>query len=214
MNTADRLKEIMDTMNYRQVDILKKCEPLCTKYGIKLGRNDLSQYVTGKVTPGAEKLSLLAQALDVSEAWLLGYDVPRNSKITSDEAWDIEAQKFSDKLSVLQIKENAFLCQLKALGWTCTPKDNGLQPDDSDYEMRYIFKKKDDSFSVSWEDYNSFIEDSEFFFNSRLESLYEKSKISLFPIKNLLKAAHERTDTEVTDEMRKYDDDIMNDEDF
>lgn len=29
-----------------------------------------------------------------------------------------------------------------------------------------------------------------------------------------LKAAHERTDTEVTDEMRKYDDDIMNDEDF
>lgn len=29
-----------------------------------------------------------------------------------------------------------------------------------------------------------------------------------------LKAAHERTGTEVTDEMRKYDDDIMNDEDF
>lgn len=29
-----------------------------------------------------------------------------------------------------------------------------------------------------------------------------------------LKAAHERTDIEVTDEMRKHDDDIMNDDDF
>lgn len=30
----------------------------------------------------------------------------------------------------------------------------------------------------------------------------------------LLRAAHERTDIEVTDEMRKHDDDIMNDENF
>lgn len=29
-----------------------------------------------------------------------------------------------------------------------------------------------------------------------------------------IKAAHERTDIEVTDEMRKHDDDIMNDDDF
>ena len=29
-----------------------------------------------------------------------------------------------------------------------------------------------------------------------------------------VKAAHERTDIEVTDEMRKHDDDIMNDDDF
>lgn len=29
-----------------------------------------------------------------------------------------------------------------------------------------------------------------------------------------LKAAHERTDIEITDEMRKHDDDIMNDDDF
>ena len=30
----------------------------------------------------------------------------------------------------------------------------------------------------------------------------------------ILQAAHERTDIEVTDEMRKHDDDIMNDENF
>ena len=32
--------------------------------------------------------------------------------------------------------------------------------------------------------------------------------------KNVLNAAHERTDIEVTDEMRKHDDDIMDDENF
>lgn len=32
--------------------------------------------------------------------------------------------------------------------------------------------------------------------------------------KEIKKAAHERTDIEVTDEMRKYDDDIMSDDDF
>lgn len=62
--------------NLKQVDILNKCRPYCNKYGIKLGKNDLSQYVNGKVEPGQEKLYILAEALNVSEAWLMGYDVP------------------------------------------------------------------------------------------------------------------------------------------
>lgn len=77
-NTAQRLKELMQENNYRQVDILNKCMPFCEKYGIKLGRNDLSQYVNGKVEPGQEKLSILGMALNVNEAWLMGYDVAKN----------------------------------------------------------------------------------------------------------------------------------------
>lgn len=74
--TADRLKEIMKYYELRQVDILKRVEPYCKQYGIKMGRNDLSQYVSGKVSPGQEKLTILAMALGVSETWLMGYDVP------------------------------------------------------------------------------------------------------------------------------------------
>lgn len=74
-NTASRLKEIMETKGLRQVDILTAAKPFCEKYGIKLGRNDLSQYVSGKVEPGSDKLTILGLALDVSETWLMGYDV-------------------------------------------------------------------------------------------------------------------------------------------
>lgn len=75
-STSDRLKQIMAKRNLRQVDILEMCKPYCQKYDVKLGRNDLSQYVTGKVEPGQKKLTVLGMALNVSEAWLMGYDVP------------------------------------------------------------------------------------------------------------------------------------------
>ena len=69
------LKKIMDQKGLRQVDILKRAEPFCDKYNIKLGKNDLSQYINGKVEPGQEKLSILSLALGVSETWLMGYEV-------------------------------------------------------------------------------------------------------------------------------------------
>ena len=75
---ASRLKEIMSERNLRQIDIIEKCQPYCQKYGIKMGRNDLSQYLSGKFQPKQAKLTVLALALNVSEAWLMGYDVPRS----------------------------------------------------------------------------------------------------------------------------------------
>lgn len=74
--TSERLKQIMQDRSLRQVDILEKCKPYSEKYGIKLAKNDLSQYVSGKVVPGQDKLSILAMGLNVDETWLMGYDVP------------------------------------------------------------------------------------------------------------------------------------------
>lgn len=85
-NTASRLQEIMDTRKIKQVDILALCKPFCEKYGVRLGRNDLSQYVNGKVEPGSEKLTILGLALGVNEAWLMGYDVsPERKKFSIEE---------------------------------------------------------------------------------------------------------------------------------
>lgn len=75
-STSDRLKQLMEARNLRQVDILEAAEPYCKKYGVKLEKNALSQYVSGKVDPGQEKLSILGMALGVSEAWLMGFEVP------------------------------------------------------------------------------------------------------------------------------------------
>lgn len=74
-STSERLKQIMNERSLRQVDILEAAKPFCEKYGVKLAKNDLSQYVSGKVEPGQEKLTILGLALNVSETWLMGYDV-------------------------------------------------------------------------------------------------------------------------------------------
>lgn len=76
-STADRLRQIMTERGLKQADILRLCDPICKQLNIKIGRNDLSQYVTGKVEPGQYKLIVLGRALNVSETWLMGFDVPK-----------------------------------------------------------------------------------------------------------------------------------------
>lgn len=90
--TAERLKEIMNKNNLKQVDVLEAAQPYCSKYGIKLGRNDLSQYVSGKVTPSQKKLTILGLALNVSEAWLMGFDVPMEEKEPADDISELESE--------------------------------------------------------------------------------------------------------------------------
>lgn len=87
VTTAVRLKQIMEERHLRQVDILKLCEPYSTKVDVKLSKSDLSQFVSGKVSPGQWKLSILGRALNVNEAWLMGYDVPRER--ATDEQLEI-----------------------------------------------------------------------------------------------------------------------------
>lgn len=74
-STSKRLRQIMSERNLRQVDILEKSKPFQKQLGVKMGRSALSQYVTGKSKPDDKKLYLLSKTLNVSEAWLMGYDV-------------------------------------------------------------------------------------------------------------------------------------------
>jgi len=83
--TAVRLRRIMDERNLRQVDVLRMCEPICRQHDVRLGRNDLSQYLSGVATPRQDKLTVLALALNISEAWLMGYDVPVQRNFSSVE---------------------------------------------------------------------------------------------------------------------------------
>lgn len=74
--TSNRLRKIMSERNLRQVDILNLAVPYCEKYNVKLNKSDLSQYCSGKTEPNQDKLFILGEALNVNEAWLMGYDVP------------------------------------------------------------------------------------------------------------------------------------------
>ena len=75
-NTSNRLKQLMDERNLKQIDILKLTLPYCEQYEVKMNKSDISQYVSGKVEPNQNKLFVLSIALNVNEAWLMGYDVP------------------------------------------------------------------------------------------------------------------------------------------
>ena len=84
--TSQRLQQIMDERGMKQVDIVRAARPFCEKYGVNLGKNTLSQYLSGKTEPKQDKLSILGMALGVSEAWLMGYDVPmeRNTPVPGE----------------------------------------------------------------------------------------------------------------------------------
>lgn len=82
----ERLSEAIEAAGMRPID-------LCEKTGIP--KSMLSYYLNGKTKPKADRLHVIAQALDVSEAWLLGFDVPKRR--TDD-------QKKNDQLAKLIVK--------------------------------------------------------------------------------------------------------------
>ena len=74
--TSMRLQYLMDSRGLKQIDILRAVLPYATEAGLKMNRSDISQYVSGKVEPGQDKLAVLAKALHVDPVWLMGIDVP------------------------------------------------------------------------------------------------------------------------------------------
>lgn len=110
VTTAERLNYYMNKYGLKQKDILLKAVPYCKKYNVKLEKNDLSQYVSGKVEPGQKKLAILAKALDVNPVWLMGYDVPLESQSEKDKS-DILKEKIdslseNQKTAIINIIDN------------------------------------------------------------------------------------------------------------
>ncbi len=197
-NTSTRLKQIMSDKNLRQVDILAKTMPYCKKYGVKMNKSDLSQYCSGKTEPNQNKLFVLSLALNVSEAWLMGFDVPME-RDSYNKQWEKEAAQFSDNI-------NSFHMELNSLGWSCEWIDS---------DTKYLLSNGNVSFKISSDEYSNFIEDVNNFYKTRLEKLYEKSKVSLFPSDELatatqyqqpttLAAHHEGTEY-TEDELKEID---------
>lgn len=79
----DRLRRAMNVRGMKSVE-------LCERSGVP--KSAVSYYLAGKSKPKADRLYIISKALDVSEAWLMGYDVPM------DRA---EKQKKIDQLAEL-----------------------------------------------------------------------------------------------------------------
>ena len=108
--TADRLKQIMESRNLRQVDIIRLCDAYSFAFNIPITKSNLSLYLKGRVVPSQEKLFLLSCALDVSEQWLLGFDVPmeRDEKKSKeyDSAAFFELMRPEDRILLFDVLKN------------------------------------------------------------------------------------------------------------
>lgn len=108
--TAERLKQIMDERNLKQVDVLALAQPYCKKYGVSLGKTALSQYITGKFQPGQDRLQILGLALNVSEAWLMGFDVPREKQSApTDEKSGERTEEYIELFNQLNAEQQPFI---------------------------------------------------------------------------------------------------------
>lgn len=70
---AERIREGMDLRNLKQSDLVEKT-------GISKGA--LSSYLSGRYVPKQNNIYLISKALNVSEAWLMGNDVPMGRHAT------------------------------------------------------------------------------------------------------------------------------------
>lgn len=66
-NSSERLKELMRIMKIKQIDIIEKT-------GIP--KSAMSMYISGQRVPRQDRVSEIADAYNINEAWLMGYDVP------------------------------------------------------------------------------------------------------------------------------------------
>lgn len=73
---SSRLKFAMDKINISQSELVRRT-------GINKGA--LSSYLNDRYQPKQKAIYQLAKALNVNEAWLMGYDVPMGRDISIDE---------------------------------------------------------------------------------------------------------------------------------
>lgn len=112
--TALRLRKALNIRSMKQMELSEKTS---------IGKSAISQYLSGKVIPKQDKIYLMAKALDVNEAWLMGYDVKMN-RITS-------SYNTTSASSITHPKEKELLDKYRALD------DKGQHTVDTILEMEY-----------------------------------------------------------------------------
>lgn len=80
---TERLKQEMKNQGLRQVDLIKKTKEVMKQYikdykGDGIDKTLLNKYIKGVATAKQDNIFILAKALNVSEGWLMGYDVDKD----------------------------------------------------------------------------------------------------------------------------------------
>ena len=89
--TSSRLQEVMRIKKIKQADLARMTD---------ISRGAISNYVLGRYEPKSDIINKLAKALNCSEMWLWGYDVPmeRMAVETPSETSVIQVTEAEQKL--------------------------------------------------------------------------------------------------------------------
>ncbi len=196
---AERLKEGMDIRQLKQVDIVERT-------GINKGA--LSSYLSGKYEPKQNNIYLLAKALHVNEAWLMGHDVPMERKMPSIN--------FNDSPDDMPYNR-----ALEKLGKNIVPTEDEMKAFQEEFPkvlknipkaFRNVLKTIDDTYKEKLLTfYDSLNAEGKAEAIKRIEELAYIPKYTANP-STILNAAHEIKGA--TEEEKQHDEDIMNDDEF
>lgn len=119
---ANRLKKAMDMNGFKQIDLVNKT---------KLDKSLINKYLNGISEAGNDKLTLLSDVLNVSEPWLMGYDVPIDDRAM--------ANLLKEKIDLVEsCKNNQEFDELELL---FSKNKDILTEDDKEY-IKFIIEKR------------------------------------------------------------------------
>jgi len=73
---SNRLQKALDFCNLKQVDLVEKTG---------IDKTLINKYLAGIMKAKQDKLTILADALNVNEVWLMGYDIPMDRNLKLDK---------------------------------------------------------------------------------------------------------------------------------
>ena len=85
----NRLREALNVRNLKPIELSEKTN---------IPKSAISQYLSGYAKPKQDRVFLISQALNVNEAWLMGYDVPMEKNSFNNKSLDFS--KFNNISSV------------------------------------------------------------------------------------------------------------------
>lgn len=91
---SDRLRKILNIRSMRQSELSEKSG---------IGKSAISQYLSGSFRPKQDNIYKLSHALDVSEAWLMGFDVPMDRTSDFTQADSYPAPEITEDVTVFPV---------------------------------------------------------------------------------------------------------------
>lgn len=111
---ANRIKQGLAIRNMKQSELVEKT---------KIGKSSISTYISGAYEPKQRNIYKIAQALDVNEAWLMGYDVPMEKTNDTNNYIEYTLSK-EEQLHINDLRKLNDLGKSKVITYTKDLLDN------------------------------------------------------------------------------------------